>query len=120
MIDPRELTLTWSTPQPDVVCLLLSGDLDYDTSDALTEAVDTALRDPGGLHELRLDCTGVAYCDSYGLSTLLLVRRRTAAAGVALHLDNRGAALDRLLRITNTLGHLTGAARTAREEQYDS
>lgn len=120
MSDSRELTLTWSAPQPDVVCLLLRGDLDYDSSDALTEAVDTALHGASGVHELRLDCAEVSYCDSYGLSSLLLVRRRTAAAGVTLHLDHRGPALERLLRITNTLDHLTGPAGTTREERYDS
>lgn len=120
MNDPHELTLTWSSPRPGVRCLHLGGDLDHESSDALVETVGTALRDATGVHELRLDCTDVTYCDSYGLSSLLMVRRRTASAGAALYLDNRGPALERLLRVTNTLAHLTRPAGSGCEEQLDS
>ncbi|MEQ3550888.1 STAS domain-containing protein [Pseudonocardia nematodicida] len=119
MSDPRELSLTWTSPQPDVAYVTLAGDLDYDSADALATAVNGML-ESDSVRELRLDCAGVQYCDSYGLSTLLMVRRRTAEAGIALHLDNRGPALDRLLRVTNTLEHLTGRGARAREEQFDS
>ena len=78
------------------------------------------LTDRPGLRELRIDCAGIGYCDSYGLSSLLMIRRRTRAAGVELHLDNRVGALERLLRVTNTLEHLTGADGPAREQRLDT
>ncbi|MEJ8282109.1 STAS domain-containing protein [Pseudonocardia spirodelae] len=120
MSDPRELSLTWTSPTPDVAAVALAGDLDYDSSDALTDAVAALLANGSGVRELRIDCAGVEYCDSYGLSSLLMVRRRTRAAGVTLHLDNRTGSLERLLRVTNTLEHLTGAGRGAREQKLDT
>ncbi|MBN9792468.1 anti-sigma factor antagonist [Pseudonocardia sp. TMWB2A] len=120
MSDPRELTLTWTSPAPDLATVAPAGDLDYATSDALTDAVAALLADRPGLRELRIDCAGIEYCDSYGLSSLLMIRRRTRAAGVELHLDNRAGALERLLRVTNTLEHLTGADGPAREQRLDT
>ncbi|WP_082399167.1 MULTISPECIES: STAS domain-containing protein [unclassified Pseudonocardia] len=116
---PRELSLTWTTPQPGVARVHVAGDLDYDSADALTSGVDDRVR-IGDLRELRVDCSDLAYCDSYGLSSLLMVRRRTASAGVPMHLDNRGPGLERLLRVTKTLDHLTGGTAGVREEQFDS
>lgn len=119
MSDPQELSLARSRPEPGSACLALHGALDHATADALTAAVREVLRDADGVRELRLDCDGLRFCDSSGLSALLMVRRWAGAAGIALHLDNRGAGLDRLLRVTHTLAHLTGAAGGAREEQLD-
>ena len=48
-----------------------------------------------------------------------MIRRRAATAGVYLALDDRGPALDRLLRVTNTLAHLTGAVAAQREHRLD-
>ncbi|WP_224390969.1 STAS domain-containing protein [Pseudonocardia sp. ICBG1293] len=120
MSDPRELSLTWTSPAPDLAVVTLSGDLDYASSDALTDGVGALLRDRPTVRELRIDCAGVGYCDSYGLSSLLMIRRRTRTAGAALHLDNRGDALERLLRVTSTLEHLTGAGGRAREQKLDT
>lgn len=119
MSDSRELTLTWSRPQPDVLCVAVTGVLDYDTADMLTAAADGRLRDTAP-REFRLDCAGLRFCDSYGLSSLLMLRRRTDAAGVVLRLDGRGPALERLLRTTRTLEYLTGGAAGVREEQLDT
>ncbi|ALE85599.1 STAS domain-containing protein [Pseudonocardia sp. HH130629-09] len=120
MSAPRELSLTWTSPAPDVVTVAPDGDLDYATSDALADAVAALLDERPGIRELRIDCAGIEYCDSYGLSSLLMVRRRTHAAGVVLHLNNRSGALERLLRVTSTLEHLTGAGGSAREQKLDT
>lgn len=72
------------------------------------------------MRELTLDCRRLDFCDSYGLSTLLMIRRRTQSAGVTLRMANRGPALDRLLRVTNTLTYLTASSATSQEKQLDT
>ena len=50
--------------------------------------------------------------DPAGLSALLLVHRRTSAAGVDLRLDHRPPQLDRVLDVTGVLDHLTTPSRS--------
>jgi len=105
---PRPLALTTTDPAPGTVCVSLGGDLDHESAAELLDACARAVGDRPGVRELRLDCAGLGLCDSMGLSALLMVHRCTAAAGAALHLDHRTAALDRLLDLTGTRRHLTG------------
>ncbi|MFA1546977.1 STAS domain-containing protein [Actinomadura chokoriensis] len=93
----------------------IEGVLDFRTADTLVTAVSAHLEDNPGADELELVCTEMGMCDSSGLSALLMVRRRTAAAGVRLRLTDRSPQLDRLLDLTGTLHHLTGEAAEARE-----
>lgn len=92
----------------------LHGDFDHHNADALLDAVTEALAEPGRTRDLHVDCAGVSAVDSSGLSTLLMARRATDAAGVQLHLHNRPAKLDRMLQITGTLEHLTGHSDSGR------
>ncbi|MCA1218352.1 STAS domain-containing protein [Streptomyces sp. 8L] len=105
---------------PRAVLLRLSGELDHETAGELLDAVRAHL--PGsGPEGLRLDCGGLADCDSTGLSALLMARRLTVAADVPLHLDNRQPPLQRLLEITGTLEYLTAPpARSGQETGTDS
>ncbi|WP_329459314.1 STAS domain-containing protein [Streptomyces sp. NBC_01497] len=97
------------------VLLRLAGELDYESAGELLDAVRAHL--PGiGPDGLRLDCGELTACDSTGLSVLLMSRRLTTAAGVALHLDNRRPPLQRMLEITGTLAHLTVSAAPERQE----
>ncbi|MFJ8160042.1 STAS domain-containing protein [Streptomyces sp. NPDC096136] len=100
------LGLTYSASH-DTVRVELSGDLDHLHADLLVEAVDRLLTEHPGLRDLRLDCAGLSAVDSSGLAALLMVRRRTGAAGAGLHLDARTVQLDRLLELTGTLEYLT-------------
>jgi anti-anti-sigma factor len=84
--------------------LRVAGDLDYETADDLVE-VATQLLDQNDLGDLRLDFSETTFLDSAALSGLLLVHRRTAEAGVALHLDHRPAFLDRVLQVTGLFNH---------------
>ncbi|MFE9407124.1 STAS domain-containing protein [Streptomyces sp. NPDC006530] len=94
----------------------LRGDLDYDNADLLLEAVTDKLTAHPRLRDLHLGCAGLGAVDSTGLSILLMVRRRTDAAHVSLHLEDMTPALDRLLTITGSREYLTSlAADTARE-----
>ncbi|MFF4319524.1 STAS domain-containing protein [Streptomyces sp. NPDC001568] len=90
----------------DSVRVELRGSLDRHCCDALLDVVGELLAEPVGLRVLRLDCTDLATVDTTGLSALLMIRRRTDAAGVRLHLDDRPAQLDRMLKVTGTLDHL--------------
>ncbi|MEU9134983.1 STAS domain-containing protein [Streptomyces sp. NPDC048404] len=117
---PPAFTLTVDV-QPAALVIRVSGDLDHETCDELMRAVDQNLFAPRDLEErfleLRVDFAGLGSIDSMGLSTLLMIRRRTDAAGVRLCLDQRTRGLDRLLEITGTLEHLTAprdASRGAR------
>ncbi|MFE0037525.1 STAS domain-containing protein [Streptomyces sp. NPDC059015] len=95
------------------VCLRIHGDLDWDSADDLTEAARLCLEVGRTPRLLRLDCGKVTQCDSMGLAALLMIHRLAAAAGTALRLDHRPEALERLLELTGTLDHLTGADTTA-------
>lgn len=120
MTAPRPLTCSWARPAPDRACLELDGELDYDGSDMVLDEIVRFLEGNDRVRELTLDCRKLDFCDSYGLSTLLMIRRRTNAAGVVLHLANRSPSLDRLLRVTRTLGHLTDTSVASREKQLDT
>lgn len=105
MADP--LTLTTTARGGHAVGIDVRGDLDHATAGELLEAA-TAVLGTAALRDLHLDCAGLGLCDSSGLAALLVIRRRAGEAGVRLHLDHRGAGLDRLLDLTGTLEHLTG------------
>ncbi|WP_411103086.1 STAS domain-containing protein [Streptomyces sp. cmx-4-9] len=109
---PPPLLLTPFPPDANDLRIALEGDLDHTTCALLSALVDRQLAAHPGLRNLRLDCTRLLVCDSMGLSALLMVRRRTSAAGVRLYLDGRQAALERLLIRTGTLEHLTGPPAT--------
>ncbi|GGT74993.1 STAS domain-containing protein [Actinomadura citrea] len=95
----------------------IEGDLDFYTADTLVATVRTQMEDNPDVRELELACGGMGLCDSAGLAALLMVRRRTSAAGVHLALTGRSGRLDRLLDVTGTLHHLTGdPAETAKDQ----
>ncbi|QFU89447.1 STAS domain-containing protein [Amycolatopsis sp. YIM 10] len=111
------LTCTWTTPEEQTALLRLDGDLDHSCSAEFAELIATRLAATPGLRTLRLDCGALGRCDTSGLSALLMTRRHTEAAGVVLRLDNRGAALERLLGVTGTRYYLTGEAAADRERR---
>ncbi|MGW3018968.1 STAS domain-containing protein [Streptomyces longwoodensis] len=103
---------------PLTLTVRVSGELDYDTSDDLLRAVVAHLTEPCGFRDVRLDFRDLGYIDSTGLSALLMIHRRTSAAGVLLHLDHRPDFLERMLTMTNVLDHLTAPGR--REEAAEA
>ncbi|MFE9295466.1 STAS domain-containing protein [Streptomyces niveus] len=122
-IPPTGLLLTVSVTHEHTVCVSIEGDLDYDSSQQLLDETREQLSRHPGTRQLRLDCSRLALCDSMGLATLLAIHRVTDAAGVRLHLDGRPASLDRVLRLTGTLSHLTdppaGTGSVLAEERQD-
>ncbi|GAA4800095.1 STAS domain-containing protein [Streptomyces ziwulingensis] len=106
---PTELTVTLSS-EPTRLTVRLSGELDHDTCDDLVDAVTARIAGVTRLREVRLDFRDLEWIDSSGLSALLMIHRHTSAAGATLRLDHRPAVLDRMLRLTNVLDHLTAPA----------
>ncbi|WP_339127437.1 STAS domain-containing protein [Streptomyces sp. f51] len=107
---PPAFTVTVDV-RPAALVIHVAGDLDHETCDELMRTVDENFARPDGpgaeFPELRVDFAALAGIDSMGLATLLMIRRRTDAAGARLYLDQRPRTLDRLLEITGTLEHLT-------------
>ncbi|OBB66153.1 STAS domain-containing protein [Mycobacterium sp. 852014-50255_SCH5639931] len=93
-------------------CVQVSGDLVYETVDAMVDAAGQLLARQAALADLHLDLSGLAFCDSAGLSALLLVHRRSCREGVRLHLDHRPGFLDRILDVTGTFEHLVTASHS--------
>ncbi|MFI2644489.1 STAS domain-containing protein [Streptomyces sp. NPDC018610] len=94
--------------EPPTLTLRVAGELDYDTCDDFVSTVVGHLtRDSAELSHVRLDFGELTWIDSSGLSALLMIHRHTGAAGAALHLDRRPDFLERMLRVTGVLEHLT-------------
>jgi anti-anti-sigma factor len=113
------LTLKSDTTSKSAI-LHIAGDVDYTSTSALVEAAEKLLANHPVLRDLHLDCAQMTLCDSAGISGLLTIHQRTAAAGVHLHLDRRPNFLERLLDITGILEHLTAAPSARPRRTADS
>ncbi len=70
---------------------------------------------------MRMDLRDPSWIDSSGLSALLMIHRRTSAVGPTLRLDHRPDFLDRLLRLTDVMDHLTApSGEASRTDRYDA
>lgn len=98
----------------------ITGDLDYGSTRLLIDTVSDLLTGDKVPEELHLDFSELAFCDSAGLSGLVVIHRRTCAAGVRLHLDDRPAQLERILTITGLLDFLTAAPARQSDESVIS
>ncbi|HEY8532598.1 MAG TPA: STAS domain-containing protein [Micromonospora sp.] len=90
---------------PDETVLSLVGEIDMLTVDKLTSAVTKALTDAP--RRIVLDMSGVTFCDSQGLGTLVVLSRRASHAQSLLLLDNVSDFLMRVLDITGLRSALT-------------
>jgi anti-anti-sigma factor len=86
-------------------CVRVAGDLDYLTIDELVDTATQLLAQQADLANLHLDFDRLTFLDSAALSGLFLISRRTAQAGVRLHLDHRPPILERVLHVTGLFGH---------------
>ncbi|MGE2715973.1 STAS domain-containing protein [Mycolicibacterium litorale] len=102
------MNLTFSVDTADrSATVRIAGELDAQTTDEFVATATRLLETHSALRALRLDCAGLTFCDSVGLSGLLLIERRTSGAGVDLYLDNRPTYFERILDITGILEYLT-------------
>ncbi|MFD9123367.1 STAS domain-containing protein [Kitasatospora sp. NPDC059571] len=102
----REFTVEdRDTPVGPVLTVL--GELDLGTGSVLRAAARRALaRTAPGPAVLRLDLTGVSFCDSSGLNALLTVRAEGEAVGTLVAVTGTSPTVARLLQITGTAAML--------------
>lgn len=98
--------------------LALGGELDAAVTAQVQAAVDEVLA--GGLRLVVVDLTGLGFCDSTGLGTLIRASRRVTVAGGACVLAGaRGPvarllqllAMDRVLRLSDDVGEALALVR---------
>lgn len=95
---------------PDEVVLRLTGEIDVLTVTNLSAIVNEtlALSDPPA--RIVLEMSGVTFCDSQGLGTLVVLSRKAQHARSVLALTNVGEFLMRVLDITGLRSALMIAA----------
>jgi anti-sigma B factor antagonist len=91
-------------PADEAVIVALTGQLDVDTCGQLRAALDGIC---GRLaNRLVVDLSGLDFCDSIGLSTLVLTEGSCAAEGGWLRIAAPSMFLTRVLEVTGLLGRL--------------
>jgi anti-anti-sigma factor len=96
-VERPELSIT-AQRSPDEVTFHLTGEIDMLTVAQLAAEVTEAIGE--GPHRIVLDMSGVTFCDSQGLGTLVVLSRKASHAQVVLMLANVGDFLLRVLDIT--------------------
>ncbi|MER7763933.1 STAS domain-containing protein [Streptomyces sp. NPDC097619] len=90
-------------PADGAVVLRVAGELDHDTAGPLRAALEEALAGEGPTR-LVIDCTGLEFCDSTGLNTLLRARLAAREGGGDVELAALNRTVARLFRITGADG----------------
>jgi anti-anti-sigma factor len=102
-----ELSYRWHSSTVHIGQVTLTGDLTHVNANKVLRTIEDELAKHPQLRELHVDCAGLEFCDSGGLSTLLMLRRRTESLGLELRLVNRPHTLERMLDRTGTTEYLT-------------
>jgi stage II sporulation protein AA (anti-sigma F factor antagonist) len=85
-------------PQPGVVVLELTGELDHDTAEPLRTALDDAIA--SGARRILVDCAELLFCDSTGLNVLLRARLAAQDTEARVELAALRPQVARMLAIT--------------------
>jgi anti-sigma B factor antagonist len=97
-VERPDLSISIHRTEADEAVLTLAGEIDVLTAGRLSAAVNDALAsDPS---RVVLDMSGVTFCDSQGLGTLVVLSRKAASAQTVLVLINVRDFLIRVLDIT--------------------
>ena len=96
-MERAELSITVQRA-PDEVTYHLAGEIDVLTVAQLSTLINEELSDPPP--RIILDMSGVTFCDSQGLGTLVVLSRKAQHARSVLALANVGDFLLRVLDIT--------------------
>jgi anti-sigma B factor antagonist len=95
-----------SESSPDVVTVVVAGEVDLDTAPTVRDEILRHLHDGVSVH---LDLGGVTFMDSSGLHVLLATSRRASLVGAELQLVRVSPRVQRLLELTGTDGVLQQA-----------
>jgi anti-sigma B factor antagonist len=90
---------------PDEIVLKLAGEIDMLTAARLSAIVNELLTDAPV--RIVLDMTGVTFCDSQGLGTIVVLTKKASHSQSVLLLTNVGDFLLRVLDITGLRSALT-------------
>ena len=90
---------------PDEIVLKLAGEIDMLTAARLSTVVNEVLAE--GPVRIVLDMTGVTFCDSQGLGTIVVLTKKASHSQSVLLLTNVGDFLLRVLDITGLRSALT-------------
>jgi anti-anti-sigma factor len=96
-VERPELTVAVQRSPAEAV-VSLNGEIDLSTAPRLSTIVTELLTDPPA--RVVLDMSGVTFCDSQGLGTLVVLSRKAALAQSCLVLTNVADFLLRVLEIT--------------------
>jgi anti-anti-sigma factor len=97
--EPEPGLVVSSLERDGVIIVNAGGELDYRSASALRSGLASAWGTPG-VSALVLDLTGVAFCDSVGLSELIGALRHSRDTGVPLRVTGVQGTLQRVLMIT--------------------
>jgi anti-sigma B factor antagonist len=95
---PDRFTVS-SDSSPDVVTVVVTGEVDLDTAPAVRDEVLRHLHGGAAVH---LDLGDVTFMDSSGLHVLLATARRASLVGAELRLVRMSARVQRLIELTGT------------------
>ena len=99
-----ELSVT-HTRDGDRLVVRLSGELELATKATLRTAIAGALTDQ--VRQIMVDASGLTFCDSTGVSTLVNLCRTADVAGRQLWVANLQPRVRRVLEITGMMTYLT-------------
>ncbi|WP_351227362.1 STAS domain-containing protein [Streptomyces sp. NPDC002133] len=85
-------------PEPGVMVVAVTGELDHDTAEPLRTALDDTLA--GGARRILVDCSELLFCDSTGLNLLLRARLAAKETGARIELAALRPQVARMLAIT--------------------
>lgn len=95
----RALRLSVTRPEPGIVIVRISGEIDLSSVPRLSELIQQRLT-AALLRGVVLDLSGVSFCDSSGLELLLEVKHRAGRRGITLHVIVGNSAVRQLLDLT--------------------
>jgi anti-anti-sigma factor len=95
-----------SQREGDTLRLAISGELDIGSKNSIIAAAAEARH--LGVHTIEVDVSEVSFCDSSGISALVMIVNEGAAAGRPVTIINPRANVRRVLEIAGVFGYLTG------------
>ena len=90
----------------DWLRLAIAGELDIGSKRSVVAAVSEAQQQ--GVSEIEVDVSEVTFCDSSGISALVMIVNEGAASGRPVTIVNPRANVRRVLEIAGVFGYLTG------------